>query len=80
MSTAELRRWLAERRAAEQREQDAQRRDMLASSAMQRALDLIDVVARVHGWPRPEDEQDRAEAVAAYTHWARLRAALQSRE
>jgi hypothetical protein len=53
---------------------------MLASSAMQRALDLIDVVARVHGWPRPEDEQDRAEAVAAYTHWARLRAALQSRE
>jgi hypothetical protein len=80
MTTAELRRWLAERRADEQREQDEQRRDALASSAMRRALDLIDVVARVHGWPRPEDDLDRAEALTAYTHWARLRAALQSRQ
>lgn len=80
MTTAELRRWLAERRAAEQREQAEHRRDMLATAAMKRALALIDVVACVHGWPRPEDEQDRTEALVAYTHWARLRAALQSRE
>jgi hypothetical protein len=80
MTTAELRRWLAERRAAEQRQQDVHRREVLAATAMKRALDLIDVVACVHGWPRPEDEQDRAEALVAYTHWARLRAALQSRE
>lgn len=79
MTTAELRRWLAERRATEQREHDDQRRAVLASSALQRALALIDVMACVHGWPLPQDDQDRAEDLAAYTHWARLRAGLQSR-
>lgn len=80
MTTAELRRWLADRRAAEQRAEDEQRRTVLATSAMQRALALIDVMARVHGWPLPEDDHGRAEDIAAYNHWARLRAALQSRE
>jgi hypothetical protein len=79
MTTAELRRWLAERRAAEQREHDEQRRAVLASSALQRALALIDVMAYVHGWPLPQDDQRRADDLTAYTHWARLRAALQSR-
>lgn len=79
MDTSEesIRRWIASRRAAEQRERDDSvdaRPSPTASVA--RALCLITLAASLHGWPLPRDPVSEREDVAAYARWSRLRTRL----
>jgi hypothetical protein len=74
MSAADLRRWALTRRAA------AREEALLAAAerptpaeAMDRALELIDLAADLHGWPLPQDPTSEEEDLIAYNRWAKLR-------
>lgn len=74
MKAEDLRRWVADQRAAEariraeQREQGPQPQEAIAS-----ALSLIAIAGSLHGWPMPEDAVSRREDEEMYERWHRLR-------
>jgi len=77
MDPHELRRWVASRRAAEEREREelrAQGPD--PAFAIRSALALADLAESLHGWPVPEDEVSRREDEQARDDWMRVRAAM----
>jgi hypothetical protein len=73
-------RWLAGRRAAEQRER-LERCDVSVSPArsFEQAAALIDLAARRHGWPLPCDAAAEEEDLKFHLIWAKLRNRLRSR-
>ena len=80
MIASDIRRWVAAHRAAEERE----RAEMRAAGprpaeAIARALGLIAMAGRLHGWPVPEDDVSRREDALMYERWASLRATLMRR-
>ncbi len=78
-SPDDLRRWVANQRAAARRERQAARGDGFARDPIRSALDLIAVAGDRCGWPVPEDEVRRREDELARRSWARLREALGGR-
>jgi hypothetical protein len=72
----DLRRWVENQRAAQEREREAARESGYAADPVQAGFDLIDLAAEVLGWPIPEDEVRRRETEHAREQWARLRKAL----
>jgi len=75
-SPEDLRRWVEDRRAAEEREQQAARQGGFARDPVRAALDLMAIAGRMHGWPIPEDVVRRREDELARDRWDRLRHAL----
>jgi len=74
MSNADLRHWMAGRRAGADREASlAEAERPSPSLAFDRALELIDLVAELQGWPLPEDPDSQKEDCLAYQRWSRLR-------
>jgi hypothetical protein len=71
-----LRRWVEDQRAGEERERQEAREKGLASNSIAAAFDLIDLAARLHGWPIPEDPVRRRDVELARDRWDRVRAAL----
>jgi hypothetical protein len=74
VSRRELRRWVANHRAAERREHAEQTnvaRD--PAHALAAALRLIAIARARHGWPLPTDQHAAAEDERAWAAWARLR-------
>jgi hypothetical protein len=70
----ELRRWLAGRRAAEEREQQEARRHPLSTAqAVAAALSLFRLNVRLNGWPLVEDPVTRRENAEVQATWQRLR-------
>lgn len=70
----EFRRWLAGRRAAEEREQQEVRwHPMSTAQAVASALSLFRLTVRLHGWPLPEDPVTRRENAEVQATWQRLR-------
>lgn len=72
MNREELRRWATAKADAERREHE-QRVPPAPEVSVRAALELLDVVAELHGWPPPEDPVERAEDERAWATWARLR-------
>jgi hypothetical protein len=76
MDPDELRRWVASRRAVEEREREEQRSNGPNSElSFRHALALVALTGRLHGWPVPEDEVTRREDEKARDSWSRVRAA-----
>lgn len=76
MKAEDVRRWLGGRRAAAERERrEAATAPLPGEAGIARALALIALAGRLHGWPLPEDERSRREDRQAYDAWARLRRA-----
>lgn len=73
---ADLRRWIEDQRAAQEREREQARGGAFARDPVRAALDLIAVAGRLHGWPIPPDAVRRREDEIARERWARLRRAL----
>jgi len=70
----EFRRWLAGRRAGEERErQEARRHPMPAEQAIGSAVALAELVESLHGWPVPEDEVSRRENEGVRHTWLEIR-------
>ncbi len=70
----ELRRWLAGRRAAEEREQlEVRWNPMSTAQAVASALSLLRLTVRLHGWPLAEDAVTRRENADVQATWQRLR-------
>jgi hypothetical protein len=77
MDSSQLRRWVDDKRAVERRERDeARSQPVSCSESIARALALIALYGRLHGWPVPEDGVSRREDSAAYEHWHRLKTRL----
>jgi len=77
MDRGEMARWIASRRAAEERE----RRELGARApapreAVRGALELLALWTRLHGWPPAEDPVSRREDARAIDQWRRLRMGL----
>lgn len=78
MSGEELRSWIRVRREAASRERSEWRNACgPPEEAIHQALSLIELWARLHGWPAPEDVVTRREDEIMYERWRRLRARLQ---
>jgi hypothetical protein len=70
----EMRRWLAGRRAAEDREKQQLRENPLTTAqSVASALSLFRLMVRLHGWPLPEDPVTRRENAEVNATWQRLR-------
>jgi hypothetical protein len=70
----EMRRWLAGRRAAEEREKQQLREHPLTTAqSVASALSLFRLTVRLHGWPLPEDPVTRRENAEVGATWQRLR-------
>jgi hypothetical protein len=78
VSPEEIRHWIAGRRAAERRER-AEERAIDPEIAFRRGLAMIALASRLHGWPLPENEEDRKQDLEAYARWSRLRHRLAAR-
>jgi hypothetical protein len=77
MRPEDLRRWVAGRQAAEDRQRDEPGGTAPAPAvAWSQALSLIDLVGRLVGWPPPEDDIRQRETRHASEQWARVRASL----
>jgi len=72
----DLRRWVEDKRAAEERERQAARGGTFARDPIRAALDLIAIASRLHGWPIPPDAVRQREDELSRETWARLRKAL----
>jgi hypothetical protein len=74
---ADIRRWIASRRAAEAREL-AEAASVPADplGSFRRAQSLIALARRRHGWPLPVDPAAAAEDERGWERWARLRRRL----
>jgi hypothetical protein len=79
VSAEDLRRWVADRRLAGEREREEARRSGFDRDPIRSSLELIDLAARLHGWPVPEDRVRRREDELARDRWIRLRRALEDR-
>ena len=79
-SPQELRRWVDDKRAAEEREREAVRGGSFARDPVRAALDLIAVAGRIHGWPIPVDAVRRREDELARERWSNLRRTAVSSE
>lgn len=74
MRPADIRDWVARRRFAAEREvEERAARVPPPEVAFRRGLEMIELAARLHGWPIPEDELDAAQDRAGYERWRRLR-------
>ncbi len=70
----ELSRWIAGRRAAEERERDEVRdRPISPTGAFMAVRALIAFSAALHGWPLQAGPDDESESLAFHVLWARLR-------
>lgn len=75
MEPEDLRRWVASRRAAEEREKEELRRiGPRPEEAIRGALGLVDLAGYLHGWPLPEDPVTVREDAEVREIWARVRA------
>lgn len=74
MNPDEIRCWVANRRAAALREaKETRRAPPGEDECVRRALSLIALAGRLHGWPLPEDPVSLREDRLGYERWARLR-------
>ena len=77
MEPAELIAWIESRRAAEARERSEQRQaGPDPASAIESALALAALAARLHGWPVPKTAVDLREEELVRQRWAKVRAAF----
>lgn len=76
VSPEDLRRWVEDKRAAEERERAEVRGGSFARDPVRAALDLIAIAGRLHGWPIPPDLVRQREDEVARERWARLRRAF----
>lgn len=72
-----IRRWVGNRRAAS----SVEARELLAewatpARAFAAALSLLDLYARLHGWPPKVDPVDQREDLEVWSRFARLRSRL----
>lgn len=74
MSDADLVRWVQSRREAAAREREHFGADPRA--AIESALALVALTARLHGWPPEEDPITRREDEHARNAWGRVRAVM----
>jgi hypothetical protein len=79
MDPENLRRWVAEKRAAAERERAEVRGGSFSPDPIDAALDLIALGGELHGWPPPEDPVTLREDEVARERWARLRRTLGAR-
>jgi hypothetical protein len=76
----DVRRWLEQRRRAEEREHAEQRgRPPPPREALARGLELIELASRMLGWPIPEDDVSRGRDERTRAVWKRLRERLAPR-
>jgi len=76
MPPEDLRRWVGNQRAAQERVRESAREAGFVQDPIQAALDLIELASALHGWPVPEDEVRQREDEHAREAWARLRESL----
>lgn len=74
----DIRVWVANRRAGDEREREEMRRDG-NRNVIHAALGLIAVAGRLLGWPPPADPSDDREEEIARDTWVRLRKRLASK-
>ena len=79
MDPEDLRRWVAEKRAAAERERAEVRGGSFSPDPIDAALDLIALGGELHGWPMSEDPVTLREDELARERWVRLRRALGAR-
>ena len=76
MQPSDLIAWVESRRAAEERERSELREaGPDPSAAIESALALAALAARLHGWPVPKSEVDLREEEQVRQRWAKVRAA-----
>ena len=79
MDLSPLRRWIEDQRAVEAREREECRTAAPSSrEAISKALALVALYGRLHGWPAEADDVSRREDAEMYDRWHRLRIALRS--
>ena len=77
MQPSDLIAWVESRRAAEERERSELREaGPDPSAAIESALALAALAARLHGWPIPKSEVDLREEELVRQRWAKVRAAF----
>lgn len=74
---ADLRRWLENWKAVEEVEREETARERISpADAVARGFELVNVAARIHGWPLPADEADRRDEELARERWTTLKRRL----
>jgi hypothetical protein len=74
----DLKRWVADRSAAEVREKQEWRAHSPSTAvAVRSALSLMSVVGSLQGWPPVETAESRRDDDAAQLAWMRLRIAME---
>jgi hypothetical protein len=80
MRADDLRRWIRDRQAGEERERkEARSTPNSPEEAIASALALVALFGRLHGWPIPDDPVSVREDALARTRWSKLRLALRER-
>lgn len=79
MHPEDLRRWVADQRAAAERERAEVREEGFSPDPIGAGFDLIELAAELYGWPVPEDSVTQREDELVRERWVRLRRALGAR-
>lgn len=75
MDPQDIRRWVENHRAAQERErQEVRERGTVVADPIAASLSLIALAGRLHGWPVPVSEVDEREDELARQRWDKLRA------
>ncbi len=81
MEPQDIRRWVENYRAAQERErQEVRERGSFVADPIAASLGLIALAGRLHGWPPPVSEVDEREGELARERWSRLRSAWGERD